>query len=74
MPQDPHDLQKGDEVSWKWGAGHPKGTVEEVVDGEATAETKRGNEIKKNGSEDDPAVVIQAASGNSAVKLAHERE
>jgi hypothetical protein len=32
MPTDPQDLQKGDEVSWKWGAGHPKGEVKDVVE------------------------------------------
>ena len=32
MPTDPQDLQNGDEVSWKWGAGHPKGEVKDVVE------------------------------------------
>ncbi|PWN93846.1 hypothetical protein FA10DRAFT_264438 [Acaromyces ingoldii] len=72
MPTDPHDLSKGDEVSWKWGQGHPKGEVLDVVDGEATATTKRGNEIKKNGDEENPAVVIHTASGSDAIKKANE--
>lgn len=46
----------------------PKGEVLDVVDGEATATTKRGNEIKKNGDEENPAVVIHTASGSDAIK------
>jgi hypothetical protein len=30
-----------------------------VTEGEAKVESKKGNEIKKNASEDDPAVVIE---------------
>ncbi|KAK0550912.1 hypothetical protein OC846_003482 [Tilletia horrida] len=72
MPTDPHDLEEGQEVSWKWGAGHPKGTVKDVVDDEATIKTKRGNEVSRKGDEDNPAVVIQAKSGSDAIKLASE--
>ena len=66
--QDAHDLQPGEEVSWKWGAGHPKGEVIEVVDGEAEIETNRGNTVKKNGDESNPAVKIKTQNGNQAVK------
>ena len=52
MTKDPQDLQKGDAVSWKWGSGNPTGKVEEVVEGEATTTSKRGNEIKKKGDEE----------------------
>ena len=31
----------------------------EVVPGEATVTSKKGNEIKKKGTEEDPAVVIE---------------
>ena len=51
------DLSKGDEVSWKWGSGHPKGEVLDVVDdGTAEVTTKRGSKLTKEGTEDDPAV------------------
>ncbi|KAK0527972.1 hypothetical protein OC834_004229 [Tilletia horrida] len=72
MAKDPHDLNEGDTVSWKWGSGHPKGTVKDVVDDEATITTKRGNEVKKKGSEENPAVVLEASSGSDAIKLASE--
>ncbi|PWN40236.1 hypothetical protein IE81DRAFT_293693 [Ceraceosorus guamensis] len=61
MTKAPQDLKEGDEVSWKWGQGHPKGEVKEVVEGEATATSKRGNEIKKKGDEENPAVVIHVS-------------
>ena len=35
------------------------GTVGDIVAGEATVTSKKGNEIKKKGTEDDPAVVIE---------------
>ncbi|PWN35212.1 uncharacterized protein FA14DRAFT_160458 [Meira miltonrushii] len=72
MTKDPQDLSKGDKVSWQWGSGNPGGKVQEVVEGEAKTTTKRGNEIKKSGDEEDPAVVIKADSGSNAIKKASE--
>lgn len=69
---DPHDLSKGDDVSWKWGSQHPKGTVKEVQDDGAEAQTKKGSTISKDGSKKDPAVVIETSNGNNAVKNASE--
>lgn len=34
------------------------GKVKDIVEGEAEVESKRGNTIKKNGDEENPAVVI----------------
>jgi hypothetical protein len=48
----------------------PAGKVAEVVAGEATVTSKKGNEIKKKGTEEDPAVVIER-SGVS--RLSHHR-
>lgn len=67
-----HDLEKGDEVSWKWGAGQPTGTVEDVVDGDASITTNKGNSVSRHGDEENPAVKIKASSGNHAIKLASE--
>ncbi|PTB44147.1 uncharacterized protein TrAFT101_002704 [Trichoderma asperellum] len=63
--------EKGDTVSWNWGQGQPEGTVKEVNPGEATIETKKGNEVSRKGKEEDPAVVIDTGKSD-AVKLAHE--
>uniref|UniRef100_V5EZT0 Hypervirulence associated protein TUDOR domain-containing protein n=1 Tax=Kalmanozyma brasiliensis (strain GHG001) TaxID=1365824 RepID=V5EZT0_KALBG len=67
---DPQDLSKGDEVSWKWGSQHPKGTVESVEEGGAEVKTKKGSTISKDGSADDPAIVIKTQNDNKAVKSA----
>ncbi|PWN28561.1 hypothetical protein BDZ90DRAFT_259597 [Jaminaea rosea] len=72
MPKDPHQLKEGDKVQWNWGGGAPSGTVKEVVtEGEAKVTTKRGNEVKKDASEENPAIKIDAGSSD-AVKRANE--
>ncbi|WRT68280.1 uncharacterized protein IL334_005256 [Kwoniella shivajii] len=65
------ELKKGDEVSWNWGSGQPSGKVADIVEGKAEVKSKKGNVISKNGTEEDPAVVI-TRSGNDVVKRAHE--
>ncbi|SNX84658.1 uncharacterized protein MEPE_03367 [Melanopsichium pennsylvanicum] len=69
---DAHDLSKGDKVSWSWGSQHPSGTVKDVKDDGAQVKTKKGSTISKDGSKDDPAVVIETSNGNNAVKNASE--
>ncbi|GHJ85576.1 hypothetical protein NliqN6_1978 [Naganishia liquefaciens] len=64
-------LQKGDEVSWNWGGGQPSGKVAEVKEERAEVKSNKGNTIAKNGTPEDPAVVIER-SGNNVVKRAHE--
>ncbi|KAH9021842.1 hypothetical protein EDB84DRAFT_1273967 [Lactarius hengduanensis] len=65
-------LQKGQDVSWKWGSSNIAGTVDEVVtEGQAQVESNKGNTITRNAREGDPAVKI-ARKGNDVVKLAHE--
>ncbi|KAI0312271.1 hypothetical protein OF83DRAFT_1067466 [Amylostereum chailletii] len=66
-------LEKGQEVSWKWGAGNPSGKVAEIVtEGTAEVKSNKGNIVKRNAKgEDDPAVKI-TRKGNDVVKLAHE--
>ena len=49
MTKTAQDLKKGDEVSWKWGGGEPSGTVEDVVEGDATVQTKKGNTVSRKG-------------------------
>jgi len=74
MSDQVNDIKEGDEVSWKWGSGHPSGTVAEVVtEGKAEVTSNKGNTVTRNAREGDPAVVI-TRSGNDVVKLAHELE
>lgn len=59
-------------MSWKWGSGRPAGEVAEVAtEGGISIQSDKGNTIKKNASEDDPAIHI-ARDGNDVVKRAHE--
>lgn len=62
---------KGDTVSWPWGGGHPKGKVLDVKQDAATITTKNGNKVSRNGSSEDPAVVLDAGR-SKAIKLSHE--
>ena len=39
------------ERRWKWGASHPSGKVDEVVEGDASIETKKGNEVNRHGGQ-----------------------
>ncbi|KAK7061248.1 hypothetical protein R3P38DRAFT_649932 [Favolaschia claudopus] len=66
-------LEEGQEVSWKWGSGTVRGTVDEIVeDGKAQVKSNKGNTVSRNGrGPEDPAVKI-SRKGNDCVKLAHE--
>lgn len=69
MPnKDPHELSQGDRVNWSWGSQKPGGTVKEVKDEGAEVKTKKGSTISKDGSAEDPAVVIETDNKNMAVK------
>ena len=66
-------IRKGTEVSWSWGNGSATGTVTEVHHDKVTRTTK-GNEITRNGSDDDPAYVIEQEDGTTVLKLRSEVE
>ncbi|KHN94506.1 DNA-binding protein [Metarhizium album ARSEF 1941] len=63
--------KKGDTVSWNWGQGQPEGTVKDVKHEKASVTTKKGNTVSRDGTAEDPAVVIDAGQ-SKAVKLNHE--
>ncbi|KAK6220963.1 DNA-binding protein [Colletotrichum tabaci] len=63
--------EKGDTVSWNWGNGHPEGKVLDVKGEKTTIETKRGNEVSRDGNPEDPAVVLDTGK-SKAIKSAHE--
>ncbi|GJC93141.1 DNA-binding protein [Colletotrichum higginsianum] len=63
--------EKGDTVSWNWGNGHPEGKVLDVKGEKTTIETKRGNEVSRDGKPEDPAVVLDTGK-SKAIKSAHE--
>ena len=66
-------ISEGDEVTWKWGNGHGRGTVQSTFT-EKTTRTIDGNEVTRDGSEDDPACYVRVEDGNNVLKLASELE
>ena len=64
-------IREGTEVSWSWGTGTATGTVSEIHREKVTRTTK-GEEITRNGSEDDPAYVIEQDDGTVVLKLRSE--
>ena len=66
-------IRKGSAVTWKWGSNHASGTVTEVHHGKVTRTTK-GQEVTRNGSDEDPAYVIEQEDGTTVLKLASEVE
>ncbi len=61
------------QVGWNWGGSHAEGHVEDVIPHDATIESK-GKEIKRKGTEDNPAVVVSndKPGGNPVIKKASE--
>jgi hypothetical protein len=66
-------IREGSEVSWSWGTGTATGTVVEIHRAKVTR-TLKGSEITRNGSDDDPAYVIEQADGARVLKLRSEVE
>ena len=64
-------LAAGDSVGWQWSGGIATGTVESVHTERTSIETK-GKTIVRNGTKDDPAVVIIHDNGTKVLKLQHE--
>ena len=66
-------IRTGSEVSWTWGQGTATGKVTEVHHDKVTRTTK-GQEITRNGTEDNPAYVIEQDDGTIVLKLRSEVE
>ncbi|KRE55172.1 DUF2945 domain-containing protein [Phycicoccus sp. Soil748] len=64
-------LRKGSSVSWSWGQGTAEGTIAEVHHDKVTR-TVKGSEITRDGSDDDPAYVIEQEDGTTVLKLRSE--
>ena len=62
---------KGDKVSWEWGNGRGEGKVTETFTKKVTR-TLKGSEITRNGSDDDPALLIEQEDGDEVLKLSSE--
>ena len=66
-------IQKGTEVSWSWGNGSSTGKVTEVHH-ERVERTTKGETISRNGTDDNPAYVIEQDDGTTVLKLKSEVE
>ena len=64
-------MRKGTQVTWKYGTGTATGKIESVHK-EPVSRTIKGAEIHRNGSADDPALVIVQANGDRVLKLRSE--
>ena len=65
------NYSKGDKVSWEWGNGRGEGEVTETFTKKVTR-TLKGSEITRNGSDDDPALLIEQEDGDEVLKLSSE--
>jgi len=64
-------MKPGTHVAWKWGRGLAKGIVKSIHR-ESKTITSKGKTIKRNGTTDNPALVLSRKSGNDVLKLASE--
>jgi hypothetical protein len=64
---------KGDTVRWNWGSGTATGEVQEVFTGEVERQIK-GQSVKRNASDDNPAYMIKQDDGNRVLKSESELE
>jgi hypothetical protein len=64
-------FSKGDDVKWNWGPGQAEATVKEVHT-ERVERTIDGKKKTRNGSEDNPAYVLEQSNGQAVLKLHSE--
>lgn len=64
-------LKPGDYVMWKWAGSVAHGEIVEVHEKRVQIESK-GKLITRNGTLENPAVIIKHKSGNQVLKLASE--
>jgi hypothetical protein len=64
-------IRTGTSVSWRWGSSTASGKVTEIHREKVTRHTK-GESVTRNGSEDDPAYVIEQEDGTVVLKLRSE--
>lgn len=66
-------LRAGSKVTWKFGAGEATGTVLELIEKRVTR-TLKGKKITRNGTPDNPAVLLEQADGDRVLKRSSELE
>lgn len=68
-----NSFQTNQYVQWDWGNGTACGQVKERFEREVTR-TLKGNEVTRDGSEDNPAYLIKQDDGDEVLKLGSELE
>jgi hypothetical protein len=66
-------IREGSKVRWQWSGSTAEGKVVEIHRSRVTR-TLDGSEITRNGSDDDPAYVIEQEGGARVLKLRSEVE
>lgn len=63
--------QTNTRVQWDWGDGTAEGYIREIFREEIT-KTIKGTSVTRNGSEDNPAYLIEQQDGGKVLKLHSE--
>ena len=66
-----NSFQTDQYVEWEWGNGKGKGQIKERFEREVTR-TLQGSEITKDGTEDNPAYLIEQEDGDEVLKRGSE--
>jgi hypothetical protein len=66
-------VSEGTKVKWDWGQGTASGTVQQTFTKSVTR-TLKGSEVTRNGSDDDPALLIEQDDGDEVLKLSSDVE
>jgi len=66
-------IREGTQVRWEWGQGHATGEVIEVHH-ETIEKQIKGNQVKREGTDDNPAYLIKQQDGTHVLKLQSEVE
>lgn len=64
-------IREGSPVSWDWGQGTASGKVTEIHREEITRQIK-GSEVTRQGTQDNPAYLIEQEDGTKVLKLRSE--
>jgi hypothetical protein len=71
MSSSSNGFHKGQEVKWNWAGNDAYGKVSEKFE-RAVQRTLKGTKVKKNGSKENPAYLIEQDDGDQVLKLASE--
>lgn len=63
--------QVGENARWDWGGGEGTGKIKQIYT-DRVSKTLQGSEITRNGSDDNPAYLIEQDDGDQVLKLDSE--